>query len=88
MSDPFRDFAERTRRMIKLTRAYERACNQAIRKLTPEKEREHPGARLVLYRKRKAAQDLLSEFEGIDFDEFENFARRHFIPTDFEGDGQ
>lgn len=88
MTDPFRDFAEQTRRMHELARAYELACSRALNKLTPEQEHNHPGARLALFRKRKAARELLAEFEKLDIDCLMTAIEGHFTRIDFEGDGQ
>jgi len=88
MSDPFRDFAERTRRMQELTRDFEAACNRALDRLTPEQERSDPGRRLELFRRRKAARELLAEFEKLDIDCLMTAIESHFARIDFEGDGQ
>lgn len=68
MTDPLDDFAEQTRRLHSLTRAFETACSRAIDRLTPGQERNHPGTRLELFRKRKVARELLAEFEKLDID--------------------
>ena len=88
MSDPFRDFAERTRRMHDLTRDFEAACNRALDRLTPEQERNDPGRRLELFRRRKAARELLAEFEKLDIDCLMTAIEGHFARIDFEGDSQ
>lgn len=85
MTDPFRDFAERTRQMHQLMRDFEAACNRAIDGLTPEQERERPGRRLELIRKRKAVRELLTEFEGLDIDCLMIAIERRFARIDIEG---
>lgn len=79
MNDPLHEFAERARAMHDLTRDFEAACNRAIDRLTPEREREQPGLRLELFRKRKAARELLVEFERLNIDCLMVAIERHVV---------
>lgn len=77
-------FRQQARHMLAKLRSVEHLSDQAIRKLTAEYERDHPGVRLRLFRQRKVAREILAELEAINIERLADNLEQQLARIDLE----